>query len=175
MFLQYIALKNCRILQCTVKFYMHLLYILQYNVNFTGVGWQIGCQYFYCKINSIFLQCGEMCSLEESYKNCKKIQNFKVLRAPKQVVCLWICAQYHYHREKRCYIAGDFNLHLLKYDRSAPVIYSLNLMYAYYFFQCIDTPDRVVPGPKGTSILLTDKRDFAIFVFVNLIPFWAVI
>ena len=33
-------------LQCTLKTYMHLLYILQYNVNFTGVGWQIGCRRF---------------------------------------------------------------------------------------------------------------------------------
>ena len=56
MFLQYIDLKNCKILQCIVKFYMHLLYFLQYNVNFTGVGWQIGCQLFYCKIY-ISLQC----------------------------------------------------------------------------------------------------------------------
>ena len=32
MFLQYIGLKNCKILQCTVKFYRHLLYL--YNTMF---------------------------------------------------------------------------------------------------------------------------------------------
>lgn len=58
---------------------------------------------------------------------------------------------------KRCYIAGDFNLDLLKYDRSVPVNTFINLMYAYYFFPCIDRPTRVVPGPNGTSISLIDN------------------
>ena len=59
--------------------------------------------------------------------------------------------------KKRCYIAGDFNLDLLKYDRSAPVSSFVNLMYSHYFFPCIDKPTRVVPGPKGTSISLIDN------------------
>ena len=54
-------------------------------------------------------------------------------------------------------IAGDFNLDLLKYDRSTPVSNFLNLMYAYYFFPCTYKPARVVPGPRGTSILLIDN------------------
>ena len=34
MFLQYFGLKNCQILQCTIKFYMHLLYIFTVQCKF---------------------------------------------------------------------------------------------------------------------------------------------
>ena len=44
-FLQYIGLKICKIWKCTVKLYMHTVYSLPYNVNFTRVGWQIGCNF----------------------------------------------------------------------------------------------------------------------------------
>ena len=58
---------------------------------------------------------------------------------------------------KRCYIAGDLKLDLLKYDRSAPVSNFVHLMCAYYFFSCIDRHTRVVHGPWGTSISLIDN------------------
>ena len=58
---------------------------------------------------------------------------------------------------KRCYITGDFNLDLLKYDSSVPVRNSINLMYAYYFFPCIDRPTTVVPGRRGVSVSLIDN------------------
>ena len=42
MFLQYIDLWKCEILQCTVKFYMHLLYIITIRFKFSK-GWLVDC------------------------------------------------------------------------------------------------------------------------------------
>ena len=78
---------------------------------------------------------------------------------------IWVCSFENIvaKENKRCYIAGDFNLELLKYDSRVRDRNFINLMYAYNFFPCIDRPTRVVPGPRGVSIALTEN------IFTNAI------
>ena len=62
------------------------------------------------------------------------------------------------NKKKRCFILGDFNIDLLKFNHNHQVDIFVNLMCAYSFSSCIDRPTRVCPGPNGTtSISLIDN------------------
>jgi len=60
--------------------------------------------------------------------------------------------------KKRCYIMGDFNLDLLKYDSSREIATFVNMMYSNHFPPCIDKPTRVhVRGPNNITISCIDN------------------
>ena len=75
LFLQYIGLKNCKILQCTVNFTSIYYIFLQYNVNFTGVCLQIGCQLFYCKIYIFFTVYISYFQTQQAYMSTQQVKN----------------------------------------------------------------------------------------------------
>lgn len=90
--------------------------------------------------------------------------------------------------KKTCYILGDFNLDLLKYDSKPKVNDFLNLLYSNNFSPCIDRPTRIKRNKHGhvtvslidniftndiaskfnSGVFVTDLTDhFPIFTFTN--------
>ena len=81
---------------------------------------------------------------------------------------------------KICYIMGDFNLDLLKYDNNGPIRDFANMFFSYCFYPCINKPTRVgsscaslidhiwcndVEAVLNSGILLSDISDhFAPFI-----------
>lgn len=56
-----------------------------------------------------------------------------------------------------CYIMGDFNLDLLKWDSNSNINKFINLFYSHDFFPCIDRPTRIKTNSFGkTSATLID-------------------
>jgi len=47
------------------------------------------------------------------------------------------------NEKKTCYLMGDFNIDLLKYDNSPKVKQFVNLFFSHDYFPCIDRPSRV--------------------------------
>ena len=59
--------------------------------------------------------------------------------------------------KKICFILGDFNIDLLKYQHNHQVDSFVNLMYCYSFFPTINRPTRFITNKRGTSITLIDN------------------
>lgn len=79
--------------------------------------------------------------------------NFERFLSQLDIVVNTICKE-----KKRCYLMGDFNLDLLKYESRPQVNTFINLLYSNNFYPCIDRPTRIKPNKSnGLSVSLIDN------------------
>ena len=63
------------------------------------------------------------------------------------------------HRKQKCYIAGDFNIDLLKFERHTPTSNFVNCIFSHSFFPVINRPTRIT---SNTATLIDN-------IFTNVI------